>query len=346
MKYSLEELQVKFEAGRKAIRNAVDFQLGFMGKDGCYDWPGYAHDAFHKQAYSWNLVGNNEEAHLELTWVRDTRLRPDGSLILTEDPNDTVNNVDLYKHAWTCQGAHRLGRFDVSYPIYNFIKTCERPCGGFPLQRAMEFCRAMTTGWCGVTAIYFNDLDLAKRCADWCLSVQQQNTDPGKYYFMTDDEGKIVKEDKGGEFIDITKTKQCYWEVGFCMLLFDRLYQVTGDKKYLEPVGKWLDFLFTCREDVWQYWGSGKAALGAAMYYSFTGDERGIEAACGFIDFVVREQVKIADKDGKYAGGFWFDDEPDILLIYVDHAACFSGWVLDSISYIEQRLGLLKATNK
>ena len=130
------------------------------------------------------------------------------------------------------------------------------------------------------------------------------------------------------------------------MLLFDRLYQVTGDKKYLEPVGKWLDFLFTCREDVWQYWGSGKAALGAAMYYSFTGDERGIEAACGFIDFVVREQVKIADKDGKYAGGFWFDDEPDILLIYVDHAACFSGWVLDSISYIEQRLGLLKATNK
>ena len=67
-----------------------------------------------------------------------------------------------------------------------------------------------------------------------------------------------------------------------------------------------------------------------------------MEAAVKFIDFVVETQVQIADKDGKYAGGFWYDDEPDILLIYVDHAACFSGWVLDSIAYIESRLGLLK----
>ncbi|MGI6325470.1 MAG: hypothetical protein ACOX1U_00630 [Saccharofermentanales bacterium] len=335
------ELKCKFEAGKQAIRKAVDFQLGFLGEDGSYIWDGYVSDAYHKQAYSWNLVGNNEEAHRLLTWIRDTRLRPDGSLILTDDPNDTVNNVDLYKHSWTCQGAHRLGRFDVSYPIYQFIKTCERPCGGFPLQRAMPLCRAMTTGWVGVTALYFNDIELARRCADWCISVQEQQPDSNKYYFMTTDDGKLALEKDGGEFIDNTKLKQCYWEIGFSMILLGRMYQVTKDEKYLDSIKRWLDFLYTCREDVWQYWGSGKAALGAAMYYSFTGDERGIDAATQFIDFVVREQVKIADKDGKYAGGFWFDDEPDILLIYVDHAACFSGWVLDSISYIESRLGIL-----
>lgn len=337
-----EELQVKFEAGRKAIRKAVDFQLGFLGKDGCYDWEGYAHDAFHKQAYSWNLVGNNEEAHLELTWVRDNRLRPDGSLILTEDPNDTINNVDLYKHAWTCQGAHRLGRFDVSYPIWNFIKTCEMPCGGYPLQRAMKFARAMTTGWVGITALYFNDMDTALRCADWCIRLLEAQPDPNKYYFMTTPEGELVTEADGGECIDNTKLKQCYWEIGFEMLLMDRLYQITKEQKYLDYTKRYMEFLFTCREDTWSYWGSGKAALGCAMYYSFTGDERAMEAAVKFIDFVVETQVKIADKDGQYAGGFWFDDEPDILLIYVDHAACFSGWVLDSISYIESRIGLLK----
>ena len=120
------------------------------------------------------------------------------------------------------------------------------------------------------------------------------------------------------------------------------MYQITGEQKYLDAVGKWLDFLWTCNSDVWSYWGSGKAAQAAAMYYSFTGDERGIDAAVQFIDFVVGTQTQIKDKDGKYAGGLWYDDEPDILLIYVDHAACFSGWVLDSISYIESRMGLLR----
>lgn len=83
------ELKVKFAAGKKAIRNAIDLQLGFLQKDGGYIWDGYVHDAFHKQAYSWNLVGNNDEAHRILTWIRDNRLRPNGSLILTEDVNDT-----------------------------------------------------------------------------------------------------------------------------------------------------------------------------------------------------------------------------------------------------------------
>ena len=171
------ELQVKFEAGRKAIRRAVDFQLGFLQPDGCYVWDGYAPDAFHKQAYSWNLVGNNEEAHLQLTWIRDHRMRPDGSLILTEDPDDTVNNVDIYKHAWTCQGAHRLGRFDVSHPIYNFLKTCAKPCGGFPLQRAMPLARTMTTAWVGITALYFNDMDAAPTGASGCRPPSQTPPD-------------------------------------------------------------------------------------------------------------------------------------------------------------------------
>jgi len=339
---NLAELQVKFDAGRQAIRRAVDFQIGLMRPDGGYVWDGYAQDAFHKQAYSWNLVGNNEEAHRQLTWVRDHRLRPDGSLILTEDPNDTVHNVDLYKHAWTCQGAHRLGRFDVSYPIYNFILTCAMPCGGYPLQRGMPLARAMTTAWIGVTAVYFNDMKTALTCADWCVKLLESQPDPGKYYFETTPDGRLALEADGGECIDRTKLKQCYWEIGFEMLLMNRLYQITRDEKYLGYTKRYMEFLLTCAEDTWAYWGSGKAALGCAMYYSFTGDERALESAVKFIDFVVETQVKVSDKDGKYAGGFWYDDEPDILLIYVDHAACFSGWVLDSISYIESRIGILK----
>lgn len=335
------ELAVKFEAGRKAIRRAVDFQLGFLQEDGGYVWDGYVYDAYHKQAYSWNLVGDNEPAHRQLTWIRDNKIRPDGSLILTEDPDDRENNVDIYKHCWTCQGAHRMGRFDVSYPIYDFLLTLGMPCGGYPLHKGMPLARAMTTGWMGTTALYLNDMETAQSCADWCIKILEDQPDPDRFYFMTTPDGRLALEEDGGEFIDRFKLKQCYWEIGFSMMQMCRMYQVTKEDKYLDYAKRFMEFLFTCSEDTWSYWGSGKAALGCAMYYSLTGDERAMEAAVKFIDFVVETQVKIADKDGLYAGGFQYEDEPDILLIYVDHAACFSGWVLDSISYIESRLGLL-----
>lgn len=335
----INELKVKFAAGQRAIRKAVDFQLGFLQEDGGYIWEGYVPDAFHKQAYSWNLVGENDAAHKQISWIRDNRLRSDGSLILTEDPNDTINNVDIYKHCWTCQGAHRLGRFDVSYPIYNFLLTCEMPCGGYPLQRGMKLARAMTTAWMGITALYFNDMKTALRCANWCIQMLENQPNQNRYYFMSTPEGVLATEADGGEFIDNQQIKQCYWEIGFSMILMDRLYQITQDEKYLSYAKRYMEFLFTCAEDTWSYWGSGKAALGCAMYYSFTGDERAMEAAVKFIDFVVETQVKVSDKNGLYAGGFCYEDEPnDMLLIYVDHAACFSGWVLDSISYIKSRL--------
>jgi NAD/NADP transhydrogenase alpha subunit len=180
-----------------------------------------------------------------------------------------------------------------------------------------------------------NDMEMVSKCVDWCVSVLEAQPDKNKFYFMTTPDGKLALD---GEFIDNKKLKQCYWECGFAMMLMDRMYQITKEQKYLDYAKRFMEFLFTCAEDTWSYWGSGKAALGCAMYYSFTGDERAMEAAVKFIDFVVETQVKISDKDGKYAGGFWYDDEPDILLIYVDHAACFSGWVLDSISYIESKL--------
>ena len=59
-KYTKEELMVKFERGRQAIAKGVDFQIGFLQPDGGYIWDGYRCDAFHKQAYSWNLVGKAE----------------------------------------------------------------------------------------------------------------------------------------------------------------------------------------------------------------------------------------------------------------------------------------------
>lgn len=320
-----EDLKLKFDAGRKAIRKAVDFQLQYLQPDGGYIWEGYVNDAFHKQAYSWSLVGNNDEAHRLLTWVRDNKLLPDGQLV--------DYNGDIYKHSWMCQGAHRIGRFDISFPVYGFLKRWQTECGGFPHFAGDKVVRALTTAWTGITALYFNNMDMAEKAANCCISMLEQQPDKNRYYFQMTPDGKLLteKEYPDAGYIDVSKQKQCYWEVGFSMLLMDRLYQITKDKKYIEYAKQYFEFLLSCSDDVWSYWGSGKGALAAAIYYTFTDDERALEAACKFIDFVVETQ--------RPCGGFQYEDEPDELLIYIDHAACFTGWVLDSISYIESKLG-------
>jgi len=145
---------------------------------------------------------------------------------------------------------------------------------------------------------------------------------------MTPDGKLLTEKDRpDAEFIDTTKPRQCYWEVGFAMLLMCKLAQATGDRAYLDHAKRFLEFKLRCYKDNFSFWGSGKSALAAAHYYQLTGDERARKAALEFCEFVVRTQAP--------EGGFRYEDEPDELLIYVDHAACFSVWAGESIKIFE-----------
>lgn len=317
-----------FEEYRNAIKKAVDFQLKFQLPDGGYIWDGYAIDAYHKQAYSWALEGHCDEAHRLLNWVRDNKLQKDGQL--------REYSGDLYKHSWMCQGAQRLGRFDVSYPVMSFLLSCQAPCGGFPHFAGDKLVRAMSTAWTGITALYMGNTDAAIKAAKCCISMLEQQPDENRYYFQMTLDGKLAieKEYPAAGFIDTSKLKQCYWEVGFSMLLMDRLFQITKNPEYLSYARRYFEFLLRCSNDNFSYWGSGKGALAAAIYYTYTDDKRALEAALKFCDFIVETQAP--------NGGFQYEDESDELLIYVDHAACFSVWVLESLSYIQSKEGLNK----
>jgi hypothetical protein len=306
---------------RRACQKAVEYQISFQLPDGGYIWDGYAIDAFHKQALSWQLGGRHVEALRLLNWVKKNNLQPDGQL--------ENYNGDIYKHSWFFQGAHLLGRFDISYPVWSFLRSCQAPCGGLPHFAADELIRSLSTAWTGVSALCIGDIDTARKIAQCSISMLEQQPREDRFYFQMTRGGKLVteKENPEAQFIDTTKPKQCYWEVGFAMLLMCKMYQATKDKSYLDYAQRFLEFKLRCYADRFSFWGSGKSALGAANYYLLTGDERGKEAALEFCDFVVDTQTP--------EGGFRYEDEPDELLIYVDHAACFSVWAGESLKILE-----------
>jgi len=306
---------------RRACLKAVEYQISFQRPDGGYIWDGYAIDAFHKQALSWQLSGHFVEALRLLNWVKKNKLQADGQL--------KDYNGDIYKHSWFFQGAHLLGRFDLSFPVWSFLLSQQAPCGGFPHFAGDKLVRSLSTAWTGVSALYFGNIDVATKIAKCSISMLEQQPREDRFYFQMTRDGKLVteKEYPDAQFIDTTKPMQCYWEVGFAMLLMCKMHLATGEKSYLDYAKRFFEFKLRCYKDNFSYWGSGKSALAAANYYMLTGDERAREKSYEFCDFVLETQTP--------AGGFRYEDEPDELLIYVDHAACFSVWAGESLKIFE-----------
>lgn len=310
----------QLERFRQAGHKGVLFQLGYQLPDGGYAWEGYADDAFHKQVYSWSLSGYVEPAQRLLTWVKDTQLDHRRQL--------KTYHGDVYKHAWFFHGAHRMGRFDLSYPVMDFLQSCQEPCGGLPHFQPDRLLRSLSTCWTGVCAIYAGRMEVAEAAAEWAIRVLEQQPDPDRFYFQTDRSGMLAtaSTEPKGDCIDTAKTKQCYWEVGLPLQLLCRLNLATGDGRWLEPAAPYFEWVLRCHtpEQIWA--GSGKSSLGAALYYFLTGDRRGRDAACAFGDYLVATQ---------YQDGGWRDEtEPDQILIYLDHAAEFNVWLQEIVAIL------------
>lgn len=310
----------RLERYRQTGLRAVEFQLQYQQPDGSFIWDPQIRDAYHKQAYSWSLAGRAAEAHRLINWVRDNTLTAADGL--------EGYRGDVYKQSWFFQGVHRLGRFDVSYPIWRFLASCEAPCGGFPHFKGDRYLRALATAWTGVSAIYIGDLELARRVGKCCIDMLDQQPDPGRFYFQMTYEGQLVttEMDPNAQFIDCQAVNQPYWEAALPWMLLGRLYQATGEKMWLEQAERYFALYQTFAEDRFANVGSGKASLAASIHYLNTGDERAREGALTFADFLVATQYP--------EGGWRGDTEPDELLIYIDHAAEYNVWLQELVAIL------------
>ena len=84
-------------------------------------------------------------------------------------------------------------------------------------------------------------------------------------------------------------------------------------------IRRFFEFALRCREDSFTHTGSGKSALGAAVYYLLTGDRRAREAACRFADFLLNTQRP----DGSWHDPAW----PEEVLYSIDASAEFNVWL-------------------
>jgi len=314
----------RIERYRQAGRKAVEFQLQHQQPDGGYIWEGFVKDAYHKQTYSWAMAGAYDRAHRLLDWVKANTLQPDGQL--------KDYKGDAYKHAWFLQGAHRLGRFDISYRVMDFLASCQTLSGGFPHFPGDALCRVLPTAWTGVAALWMGRMQVAEKAANWCIRVLDQQKDPAKFYYQTTKDGSLATLDTHpkGQFIDAAKPMQPYWEVGLPQMLLCRLFMATGERRYLDHARRFFELHFTLHDDRFTHTGSGKTSLANALYYQLTGDERARDAVHQFCDRLLETQT---------AEGSWHVGTGEqSLLTRIDAAAEFNVWLQEDAAILASKL--------
>lgn len=296
-----------------AARRGADWLLAQQNPDGSFVRPDVQADVYHKAGYALAISGHPVEANRLLSWIAAHDLS-EGGRLRHFDPG-----LALYKTTWTCQAAHRLGRFDVSLPVMEYVLRCQAPCGGFyQVEEGIDYLEPVCTSWAGVTAIYLGRMEAAERAAEWVLSIVRQQPDWRRFYYWTDREGKLATEDApvagGAPFVDATKPQQPYYCAGIACLFLTRLYLATGHESCLAGAQELFAFSLRCAEDAYSYPTAGKGAVAAALLYALTGDERARRAVETFADYLVAEQRE---------EGWWCNPHNDGLVVRLDHTAEF-----------------------
>ena len=309
----IANMRDKIQSYQEAGRRAVQFQLQHQKPDGCFIWDEKIRDAYHKQTYSWSLAGESGAAHKLLSWMKANTLQPDGQL--------RDYNGDVYKHAWLLQGAHRLGRFDVSCRVMDFLASCQTASGGWPLFTGDELCRMLPTAWAGVAAVYMGRMDVAEKAAGWCVSLLEQQEDETKFYYQMTQDGHLVTLDESpsAAFIAAAKPQQPYWEVGLPQMLMCRMYMATGDETYRDRATRFFEWHSQLAEDRFTHTGSGKTSLANAVYCQVTGDDCARDAVIQFCDRLLETQLP----EGSWRVG----SGEASLLTRIDAAAEFNVWL-------------------
>ena len=310
-----KELPAKLEGYREAARRGVDWLLTRQNPDGSFIREDLQADVYHKGTYALSIAGCSLEAQRLVNWIRAQGLEDDGR------PKHFDQGLALYKTSWIFQGAHRLGRFDVSYPVMAYILRCQASGGGFfQVAEGNEYVESLCTAWAGVSCLYAGELAAAQRCAAHLTHQIRQQPTTGRFYYRTDADGQLLcaEDNPLTAYVDGSQPGQGYYFPGMACLFLCRYHQATGSEEAL-ATARWLfESSLTWSEDSYASPPSGKSALGAAVYFALTGDERARAAAVQFADYMTTHQR---------AEGAWDNPSSDSEIVLLDHTAEMIVWL-------------------
>jgi hypothetical protein len=320
---------------RQAATRTVDWLAARIKSDGslgddCQDLA-----CFYKLPYLMQLAGHAAEAHRLLDCIHDRFLRQDGDF-LTADRVKTVDPVLAlypgYINGWIAMAAHKLGRFDLSFRAWGYLRGFWNvDLGGFVIDDrtadgANGTVEVLMCAHLGLVALYLGDLESAQgsgRALQQFLALQPS---PDTHFFLRMTGAGMLQTDfpaetAGLHVIAADQPGQAWFFIGYPMAFLTRLFRVTGEPQDLASARGYFDFAERCASCMLGEHFAHKVAWGAAELARVTGDAapRALGAE------ITKNLIAAQDRHGS-----WMGNQPSHTRL--DQSAEVAIWLLEIVA--------------
>jgi len=273
-----------------AIRRSADWLVSRMGESGCLrlEEGAIAKDpqCYYKVIWALGSAGRLREANLISSYAKSKFMLENGDFSGGDPRSETEWfqwRYYTYLNVWFVIGAHKLGRFDLSFPGIQYMMRYRDPLtGGFCNERPYPEGRyiedALAASYNGLACLYLGKIVEARGAGDFLMELLrlQPVIEERFYTAFNGKEGLITdypQEEALYRLVDAQEMDQYHFYIGYPIIFLSKLFLVTDAETYLETAKAYFDFTKLCQDDVYASPPSGKLGWGSAALYGITGDE-------------------------------------------------------------------------
>lgn len=316
---------------RQAALRGVEWLAGQVRGDGSYgpDVPDPA--SYYKSPWLMLLAGRNDLAYRLLGYIERTYMQPNGDFVLadgTKSENGVFNEYWPYMNAWIAMASQKMGRFDMARKAWAYLRTYyHEGLGAFTLRAPYgegdNLVEGFITAHLGLASLYFGEDARARTSGDFLLHLLELQPDLSQALYLRVDDGAALVTELPPELqnLGVVKTAepyQLYFLVGYPIAFLAKLYDATGETKYLDGARAYLDFARSCHETLYSFFYAHKVGWAASQVARLTGDQGAESTARRIADYLVSIQEP---------NGGWVQDEP--VHTSFDQSAEICAWLLE-----------------
>jgi hypothetical protein len=301
---------VPVEKCREAIRGAIEW---LSSNDPRIE--AMADLASHYKApYLYSVVGDPVRARKYADLIRSRYLQPDGDFRTRPDakgwdhlPCSPANRY-IYPNGWLIAGFQKMGAYGLAQKGLAFIRRFQSQrlggfCSRFHIASGAvipDFLDSSSTSSGGLALLACGQVDEAVRAGDFILRLLDAQPQPERFYFSSWEDGKGLMTDVFGEedqnalrgrkqfclSAEADPRYELVWLIGKPMKFLAKLYDATGDRRYLDGAGALFDFFHRLPEGRWNNYANCKIMWGGAELYRHTGDPRYYQTAVRILEWM------------------------------------------------------------
>ncbi len=237
---------------------------------------------YYKAPLFFMSLGKNQQAHALLDFIQKQFMQSNGDFKTSESCKSSQAALTAYwpyMNGWITLAAQRLGRFDISYPAYQYLSSFYSPrLGGgmpqFPPTNLGEI-DALMTAHLGLLSLYFGDIQRATAAGNALIRLLALQPDKKKgFYLRLKEQSKLVQEYPLDQslfyYVSAIDSNQAYFMIGYPIAFLGKLYQATYNQAYLQAAEGYVEFALNCQGNIDCFPYSHKTAWGASLIAMLT----------------------------------------------------------------------------